>query len=90
MKPPFRLVSDGLSHDTVVALEQLLNAARRGQIIGLAFAAMYTGREYIVNSAGEAYRNPTFARGMVAALDDQLATMTRRADTGGVNSPADP
>lgn len=72
MKSPFHLVPDTISKDTVECLEQLLRAARRGQVIGLAYAAMLKRREYIVNTAGEAHRNPTFARGMVSALDDQL------------------
>lgn len=72
MRTPFHLVPDTISKDTVQCLEQLLVAARKGQVIGLAYAAMLKRREYIVNTAGEAYRNPTFARGMVSALDDQL------------------
>lgn len=73
MKPPYRLVPDHISTDTVECLEQLLDGARRGQIIGLAFAAMLKRREYIVNTAGTAHDSPTFARGMVAALDDSLS-----------------
>lgn len=72
MKPPFRLVPDTISHDTVEALQTLLDDARRGQIIGVAFCAMYKRREFIVNTAGEAHRNPTFTRGMVACLNDTL------------------
>lgn len=74
MKPPFRLVPDQISNDTVECLEQLLEAARRGQIIGMAYAAMLRRREYIVNTAGTAHQSPTFARGMVAALDDSLSS----------------
>lgn len=77
MNRPFRLVPDALSHDTVELLEQLLDEARRGRILGLAFVAMYKRREFIANTAGEAYRNPVFARGMVAALDDHLGDMSR-------------
>jgi len=72
MKPPYSLVADTISKDTVECLEQLLDEARRGRIIGMAYVAMLKRREYIVNTAGEAHRNPTFARGMLAALDDQL------------------
>lgn len=78
MKPdPYILVPDNVSNDTVECLEQLLREARKGQVIGLAYAAMLKRRGYIANSAGEAFRNPTFARGMVAALDDQLAHRIR-------------
>jgi hypothetical protein len=72
MKKPFELMPDNISHDTVEALKSLLEEAERGEIIGFAFAAMYKGRDFIVNTAGEAYRSPTFARGMVQALDDHL------------------
>jgi len=77
MKPPFTLIPDSLSHDTERALEQLLDMARTGELIGVAFAAMLKRRKYFVNTAGEAHRNPTFARGMVQALDDELGQRAR-------------
>lgn len=76
-RAPFILVPDTISNDTVQALEQLLVAARKGDVIGVAFAAMLKKRGYIVNTSGEAHRNPTFTRGMVAALDDQLSGRIR-------------
>lgn len=72
MDKPFGLVQQPISHDTVKALKELLEDAERGEVIGLAFAVMYKGRDYIVDTAGEAHRSPTFARGMVQALDDHL------------------
>lgn len=72
MRPPFRLVPDSLSHDTVEALQSLLDDAREGRIIGVAFCAMYKQRRFIVNTAGEAHRNPVFTRGMIACLNDTL------------------
>lgn len=77
VKAPYRLVPDTISTDTVECLEQLLDEARSGRVIGLAYVAMMKKREYIVNTAGEAHRNPTFARGMVLALDDQLSLKVR-------------
>lgn len=77
MKPPFFLIPDTLSNDTITCLETLLSHARRGEVIGIAFAAMLKKRTYITNTAGECHRNPTFARGMVAALDDQLSGRIR-------------
>lgn len=77
MKPPFRLIPDTISSDTVEALTQLLDLAQRGELIGVAFAGMLRQRRYFVNTAGEAHRNPTFARGCVGALDDELARRTR-------------
>lgn len=81
MKPPFILVQDTVSNDTVACLEALLKEARKGQLIGIAYAGMLKKRGYIVNTAGECHRNATFARGMVAALDDQLSTRVRGGST---------
>jgi hypothetical protein len=77
MKPPFTLIPDKLSVDTVEVLETLLQHARAGEVIGIAFAAQLRRRAFIVNTAGEAHRNPVFARGMVAALDDELGQRMR-------------
>lgn len=73
MKAPFSLVPDNISTDTVECLQLLLRRARKGEVIGLAFCAMLKQRSYIVNTAGVAHDSPTFARGMVAALDDSLS-----------------
>lgn len=73
----YTLVRDTVSNDTVEALEQLLEAARAGLIIGLAFGAMLKRKRYLVNCAGEACRDPTTARGMVCALDDELAVLVQ-------------
>lgn len=73
MKSPFTLAPDSISHDTRACLAQLHEQA--DDVIGIAYAVMYKGRNYIVNTAGEMHRNPTFARGAVAALDDELRRM---------------
>lgn len=77
MKPPFKLIPDQVSADTVKCLETLLSRAKSGEVIGVAFCAMLHNRAFIVNAAGEAHRSPTFARGMVAALDDELGQRMR-------------
>jgi hypothetical protein len=82
MKPPFRLVHDTVSNDTEEALAQLLALARKGELIGIAFAGMLKQRRYFVNVAGEAFRNPTFARGCVSALDDELGARMRGMPNG--------
>ncbi len=80
MKPPFALIPDNVSTDTVECLRLLLQRAKSGEVIGLAYCAMLKQRAYIVNTAGVAHESPTFARGMVAALDDQLSESVRRGD----------
>lgn len=81
MRQPYVLIADNISTNTVECLEQLLTHARSGEIIGVAFACMLKRRGYIVNTAGEAHRNPTFSRGMVAALDDELSGRIRGGST---------
>jgi hypothetical protein len=76
-KPPFVLVEDVVSTDTVECLRTLLQFAESGEVIGVAYAAMLKKRGYIVNTAGEAHRSPTYSRGMMLALDDKLAARIR-------------
>jgi len=82
MRPTFTLIPDGVSHETLRALEQLreMAMAKRRRLIGIAFGAMVLGpdgRHYFTNAAGELYRNPTFARGVIAELDDALGELAR-------------
>jgi hypothetical protein len=77
LKTPFKLVPNGVSTDTVRSLEYLLDEARKGNVIGVAYAAMFRKRSYVVNMTGEAHRSPTFARGMVATLNDHLGERIR-------------
>lgn len=72
MKLPFHLVPDDLSHDIVVATQQIAAQAMGGEAIGIAFIVMYRTREFIANAAGEYYRNPDAARGHLAQLHDAL------------------
>lgn len=76
-RPPFRLVPVERSHDTVEALRELLEEAEAGEVVGLAFAAMYRRRQFITDTAGECHRNPVFTRGMIAALDDCVGERMR-------------
>jgi hypothetical protein len=80
MKPPFRLVPDTLSTDTIQCLSELLEHAKNGQVIGLAFAAIYKGRRFIVNAAGECHRNPRYTRALVDDLHDALGQMCRERE----------
>jgi hypothetical protein len=77
-KRPFKLVdSKDPPTDVVECLRSLLEQAERGQIIGIAFAAMLKSRGYVCHTAGEAHRSVTYTRGMIMALDDQLAGRVR-------------
>lgn len=73
---PLRLVQKTISHDVVEALEVMLEAAKRGTIIGLSFACEMPRSQYITIVAGHCQTNPTFARGMVAYLASEIDDMT--------------
>ena len=72
MRQPFAFVDESLSHDTILALEVLLEKAKRGDIIGMAYAVMNRKRSYNVDSTGEMYRNATYALGTVVVLAYKL------------------
>lgn len=59
---------DGISRDTVRCLRELLAAAERGDVVGVAYAAIHKRKNYSIHSCGEAFRNPTFASGLVGSL----------------------
>jgi hypothetical protein len=73
----FSLVPDPISHDTIECLKELLARAKSGEVIGIAYVAMLRRRQYFADAAGECHRNPTHARGMVRALDDELGLRVR-------------
>jgi hypothetical protein len=76
-RPPYRLIDETFSDDTIEALRELLQFAEAGEVVGIAFAAMFKRRKFVTDAAGECRRNPVFTRGMVAALDDCLAERMR-------------
>lgn len=77
MTARFVLVPDEISSDTVECLKMLLRQARKGEVTGIAFCAVLKRKAFIVNTAGTAHSDPTFTRGMMLALDDQLGAKVR-------------
>lgn len=73
----YQLIREHISRDTIEALTGLLQLAQTGAVTGLAIAVVMRRRKYLVDVCGEAYRDPTFARGAVAALDDELRDIVR-------------
>lgn len=77
---PLELLPTKISHDLVECLETLLASAKAGEITGIAFAAMVKRMRYITDVAGACHKNPTFTRGMVITLSDELAEMIHQRD----------
>lgn len=64
------------SRDAIEALEDLLDAARAGKVIGVAYVALKPGgKDHYVDAAGECRAHPTLTRGMLRTLDDALAKL---------------
>lgn len=81
----YQLVRDEISQDTVEALEELLRSAKNGQLVGIIFGVMMKHRRYMVNSAGEARRDPTFALGMCHMLTSEMIALVHD-DSGPMTS----
>jgi len=75
-----RLVVNEPCAQTINALEQLLDFARRGEVRGVAFAAAFRGMHYVTDVAGTCAQHPTWTRGALRALDDDLAAIIRYRD----------
>lgn len=69
----FTVVPPAVSEETVSALEDLLEQARNGRVIGIAWICLQAGSDYEVDVAGEARAVPIHVRGLLGVLDDQLA-----------------
>lgn len=63
------------SSDTVKALQELTKDGKAGELIGIAYVAMYRGRDYYIGYTGECVRNTTWTRGMLADLFDALSNV---------------
>jgi hypothetical protein len=84
MKRPFTLIQSPASEDLVEALEFLLDGARSGDVIGIAYAAqMKPRRSIIADSAGELHRNPLFALSLLHVLMAQLTDRVRAEGRSG-------
>ena len=66
------LVPDAIDHELVSKLQRITAAAERGAVVGIIFGIVLKGRQYQVDSAGSLERDPTLARGICAAIDDEL------------------
>lgn len=73
----YQLIQETISPDTIEALTQLLASAKRGDVVGIAFAILLRRRRFLVDCAGEACDNPVLARGAVTVLSDHLSDLIR-------------
>lgn len=72
------LLQARVSGDTVRACEFLLQEARAGRLVGLAWAEIRPGYAWQVDVAGEAHRSPAFTQGIVLNLLRAIAAEALR------------
>lgn len=63
---------------TVEKLTDLLDQARRGDIVGIAYVALGRGTDYTGDVVGRARSHPIFMLGTARALDHLVASKTPR------------
>jgi hypothetical protein len=71
------LIDRVASQEALEAALHLVEEIRAGKVIGFAWVAMHRGHHYSVDIAGETRRSPTFTRGMLHVLDDELSKLIR-------------
>lgn len=62
------LVSEYISDDTIVLLEELLARAKRGEVVGVSFVTLNRDRHQSVGWGGVAYHKPLLALGSLELL----------------------
>lgn len=72
------------NRETIETLTTLLAMANAGEINGIAFAASLKNLRYITDTVGFCHEHPTFARGMVALLSDEIGAFVRAWDETGI------
>jgi len=77
---PVEKIPSTINEDVIETLKALLAGAQRGEVTGVAFAAALRSRRYITNATGSCLESPTYTRGMVATLYDELGRIVLRRD----------
>lgn len=73
--PSPQLLTETISTDTLECAKALVKKSQDGEVIGAVIGFLYRRQKYSIAVCGHAYDNPTWARGVVAALDDELHSL---------------
>lgn len=68
-RPPFRYIGVEPSHETVELLAELLDQARAGELIGVAFVSVRRARSFSIGYTGECRRSPAFTLGTLKVME---------------------
>jgi hypothetical protein len=74
-----RLIPTPVPPDLHQAISDIADGVRDGSITGLGVVVVTRGRRFFVDAFGALVREPDASRGYVAALDDCLREISRKA-----------
>lgn len=77
-----RLLHTTISHDTLQCVEALVDGVKTGDIVGAAIGIIYKRKRYSVTLCGEARHDPTYTRGVVGAIEDELRDLIHERSQG--------
>ena len=69
------LVHRAVSDETIAALNYLLQEARAGHVVGIAYIALHNGVEYSADAAGAARIYRTFTVGALCRLSNHIVSL---------------
>lgn len=72
-----RLLPPSPSPDTVKTFSEATEHSKEGKLIGSALGLMYSDLTIKIALTGELYKNPLFARSVIAEMDDYAGSKTK-------------
>lgn len=69
------LVPRPVSEDALQAAQELISDILSGRTVGFAIVAMQDAKHYTVDIVGACRDAPTFTRGMILSLSDEIAKL---------------
>lgn len=80
---PYRTIPEPQPHkDMIETLKTILAHAESGMVTGIAFACVLKRNRYITDAVGYCATHPTFTRGIVMSLSDELGARMHQSDPG--------
>lgn len=77
----YQLIKANTSPDAATVVEQIYGLSKAGDLRGILGAVLVKRGRFFVFCAGDALRNPTFARGMTLSIDDELRAILASDDS---------
>lgn len=77
-KPRVSVCKPYVSQETIDLLEQLLEEARKGEVVGIAYVAQLVGGQVGMNIEGELLGDPMFTAGALQLLEQRVLALSEQ------------